>query len=167
MAISCFDQGLKFLGIRFHATAELRTKLFRKEKYDSQEIQDALEKLTRLGFLNDSQFAYDFCQEKLRASSPFGPMKLKYELKKRGISEEIISESFLELDLMESEFENALKCAEKKWKTYKRVPELQKKKEKLYRFLASRGYSGNIIHQTLEKILESNLLYIIFIGFLY
>src|SRR6185503_13532857 len=50
------DTALKYLKLRLHSRAELKSKLTRKE-FGQPVIESVLEDLTRLGYLDDARFA--------------------------------------------------------------------------------------------------------------
>ena len=52
----CFDAAMRFLQTRLHSRAELCRKLARRE-YGQAIIDNVMEDLTRLGYVNDAQFA--------------------------------------------------------------------------------------------------------------
>jgi regulatory protein len=52
----CFDAAMRFLQTRLHSTSEIRRKLTRQEWGESV-IDETIADLTRLGYLNDEQFA--------------------------------------------------------------------------------------------------------------
>src|SRR5947199_7774565 len=52
----CFDRATQYLGQRLHSRAELKKKLMRRE-YGEPVIDDVLNQLERLDYLNDRRFA--------------------------------------------------------------------------------------------------------------
>jgi regulatory protein len=52
----CFDAAMRLLQMRLHSRSELNRKLTRRE-YGETIINSVLEDLTRLGYINDAQFA--------------------------------------------------------------------------------------------------------------
>ena len=52
----CFDQAMKFLTMRLHSRSELSKKLMRRE-YGDAIIEEVLNDLTRLGYVDDARFA--------------------------------------------------------------------------------------------------------------
>ena len=52
----CFDRAMASLGSRLHSRAELHRKLMRRE-YGETVVNAVLDDLTRLGYVNDEQFA--------------------------------------------------------------------------------------------------------------
>lgn len=58
----CFDRAMGFLERRMHSRAELERKLARHE-YGSQVMAMVLDKLTKLGYLDDAEFARQKIQQ--------------------------------------------------------------------------------------------------------
>src|SRR5436305_410877 len=52
----CFDHAMKLLSMRLHSRREMQRKLARHE-FGNAIIEDVLQDLARLGYLNDEQFA--------------------------------------------------------------------------------------------------------------
>lgn len=84
-----------------------------------------------------------------------GKQKIKYALKNKGVSEEIIEEELSNLD-MKKEKENANILALKKYNILiKRENDKYKIKEKIIRFLISRGYNYEVAKDAVKEMLES------------
>jgi len=81
---------LKYLKTRFRSSREVFDMLKRKE-YPVDLIQKALDKLEQQGYINDYNYAYSFLHDQLITTSR-GPNKISYELEKKGIRRDLISE---------------------------------------------------------------------------
>lgn len=153
----CKADAVRILERRLHAQKELEQKLRKKDKYAPELIRQVSADLLEIGFINDLIFARMFAQDKASGTQPWGQGRLKMELRKRGVDQEKITEVFQELFADEDfELENAFLAGSKKWKTLHKESDFYKKKQKLYRFLAGRGYSSNIIAQVAQKLSENN-----------
>lgn len=113
--------------MREHSVLELEQKLALKE-FDDDEIQEAIQLLQEQGFQSNVRFAEAFIQ--MRFNQGKGPIKIKGELRQRGIS------SF-DLSIFDW-FELALNEKTKKYggENPKSLKEIAKQK----RFLQSRGF---------------------------
>lgn len=155
------------LGVRRLTSHEMREKLKRrcKEKFGSQrfaeqsakkivspEAQTAIEcvinRLTELKYLNDEEYLADFVRNRL-ALKPRGIGALKYELRKKGISQAAIEKYFSENEI--DEMEVAGRITESKLARMKRVPE-QKKFSKIAMLLNSRGFKPHTIYEILNNL---------------
>ena len=93
MECDVYYVGLKSLSSRFKSTKELRDSLLKKE-YPSDYVDKAISKLLDQGYLNDRSFAKSYINNQIITTSK-GPNKISRELKKKGVSEEIISDEIL------------------------------------------------------------------------
>lgn len=145
--VKALEKSFRFLGIRPRSQKELVKKL--KEKgFAEKIIQKTLKKLKEFGYLDDEKFARAWSE--MRKLSGKGKFVIQRELKEKGIDEEIIKK-ILEEYKEEDEFERVLELAEKKIKTYKNLKQFEQK-QKLARFLASRGFSWTIISEVWREI---------------
>ena len=137
-------QALKILKIRENSFLEIKNKLIKKFPDDKDLIQEVLTDFKNKNYLSDQRFAEMY----LRAKRGKGKYYIKRELLRKGVSEEVISETFKGSDY--DELESASKAAEKKISSISKLPEL-KQKEKLMRFLHSRGFSKTVIYEILNS----------------
>lgn len=111
-----------------------------------QEIQKVINRLKELNYLNDSSYAKDFITDRVQFR-PRGKFLIKKELKNKGIhpelAEKIIDETY------EDEEEPALQAIKSRIKRLQNEPP-QKQKEKLMRFLASRGFKIDTIYKVIH-----------------
>jgi regulatory protein len=130
---------MDYLSRREHATRELFQKLLAKEVYEADEISAALARLTDQDLLSDERFTEAFIQQ--RANRGSGPLKIRAELRQKGISDAMI-ETFLDE-------RNVLWCKNAKAvyvKKYGSEFSLDlKEKVRQNRFLQSRGFSSEQI----------------------
>jgi len=146
------QRAFRYLGRRLHSASELRTKL-RQKSYEIDMIDQVISELKDKNYLDDSEFASVFVEEKFR-SKMWSEKKLKAELIKRGIKSSIISEILSDKFSDEDIFNNALTVALKKYKILReRNLDLQNTKKKLTSFLNTRGYNYETIKQVCDKII--------------
>ena len=140
------NKAVDYLSRRDYGEEELFRKL--KEKFpevDSSLIGESLEKMKEYGYLSNERFVEVFIRQEKRNKS--GPLKIKMKLKQKFIKDELIETYLNEND--DEFYENCLECLEKKSKGS--VKDF-KEKQKLYRFLASRGYLSDHINYAFEEI---------------
>ena len=148
------QRAFRYLGRRLLSENELRLKL-KQKKYDDIIINEIIEDLKEKNYLNDFEFANVFASENIR-NKFWGKNKLKAELMKRGVSNEIISDVISEKFQDGNDLQNAVDLAEKKYKLLAlRSLEQNKIKEKLISFLFSKGYEYEIIKEAVEKLIKS------------
>ena len=85
------ERVLEFLKYKSRSESEIRKKLF-ATKVNNEIIDEIINDLKRVGFINDEDFALRFCRSFINRK-PAGEILLKTELRKRGISTEIIDET--------------------------------------------------------------------------
>ncbi len=145
------NYALKILGGRRHTAAELRKKLVAKAKklnrgvaagsFSPADIESVMERMKKYKYLDDAQYAGLYVGEQL-ARKPQGIRLLKLNMAKKGLPQDLIAQALANAG--PDELSLAQRAAAKKLKSLARQP-LQKKKEKLARFLAARGFGTRSI----------------------
>lgn len=131
------DISIKYISVRLRSIKEIKDYL--KKKEDNIELIDiVVNKLIKLGYLDDNKFAKAFIKDKLSFTS-MGDYKIKMELQRLGVSYEIIEDNILLIDenLLE---EKIKKNIEKDIRTNKKYSGTILK-NKIYNHLVSSGYS--------------------------
>jgi regulatory protein len=115
-----------------------------KEPMDESQFDSVLQSLKEDGYQSDERFAMAFVRSKYNALN--GPNKIRFELKNKQV------ESYLIEQALEQEecdwFEAALRLRIKKFGDEKLVD--YKEKQKAYRYLAGRGFIGEMLNYALE-----------------
>ncbi|MEK7127144.1 MAG: RecX family transcriptional regulator [Patescibacteria group bacterium] len=140
-----FNFAINFISFRPRSEYEVRFRLKRKFK-DSGPGQndDVINKLKKIKLLDDEVFAKWFVDQR-NTFRPKGKRVLEQELRIKGIKPEIIKKVLSEDET--SEFEKALGLISKKKLT---------DREKIIRFLGSRGFPWDIINDVIAKIGKTN-----------
>ncbi|TCD47578.1 recombination regulator RecX [Chlorobium sp. N1] len=139
----------KLLGLRSHSRRELGEKLQRKG-FEETHTARALERLMKLGLLDDRAFGLEFLQSRSR-QKPAGRLKLQMELQKHGLERDLVDELLRDYDAKGP----CLRAAEKKLRTLGSAPG-PKEREKLIRFLSGRGFMWEEIREALNELLTEN-----------
>lgn len=92
--MACYQKAVQLLAIRPHFRRELAAKL-RQRGFPGGEIDEALDRLTGQGYLDDRAAARSFVEARLAKGE--GRARLTAELAKRGAPEEAIAEALAEL----------------------------------------------------------------------
>ena len=149
--INCKETALKIIERSYKTKKEMEKRLLEKG-YNLEEINETLKFLERYNFINDESYTKAFIKNKTKTQ---GKQKIKYALKNKGVSEEIIEEELSNLD-MKKEKEKANILALKKYNILiKRENDKYKIKEKIIRFLISRGYNYEVAKDAGKERLES------------
>lgn len=110
------------------------------------EIQKVVNRLKELNYLNDSSYAKDYITSRVEFR-PRGKFLIKKELKTKGIHPELIEKILNEV--YEDEEIPALEALKSRIKRLQNEPH-QKQKERLMRFLASRGFKIDTIYKVIH-----------------
>jgi len=114
-----------------------------------EQTEQVIEKLEEEGFLNDERFATMYAGSKFRILR-WGRVKIKAGLRSKGIADSLITQALANID--EEEYRKCLhELAEAKLRTLKGVNDDRVVKQKVFAYLASKGFEENIIFQELNK----------------
>ena len=146
------QRAFRLLGRRQHASFELSRKLWNKD-YEQKLIDEVIDDLQKKGYLNDIEFIRAFVAEKSKTKN-WSTKKIKSELLKRGIDLKLI-DRMLNGQTVESDFENAMKLANKKYEVLlKRNLERKDLRNKLSTYLFSKGFEYDLIKEVCRKLLN-------------
>jgi regulatory protein len=146
------NYAFRFLGFRNHSSQELKLKLLKK-KFSPELIAEVLNELTEKNILDDTQYAKQYLEEKLRKGKT-GPNKIKSDLLRKGIKREVVDKLCLSV-YADSSFQTALELAGRKILTIKEKDK-RKVKQKIYFYLHNKGFESDIILAVLKKIFIDN-----------
>jgi len=145
-----FDKVLKFLSFRPRSEFEIKDYLVRK-KVGEETTKLVLEKLKVLNFIDDREFVKWWVEQR-SGLKPKGARLVKMELKRKGISPELIDE-FLSGRTSENETILAEKLALKKWERIKNLSPGEVKR-KLFSTLLQKGFSYEVAGKTVDNLLK-------------
>lgn len=152
-----YNKALRFLSFRPRSEKEVRSHFAKASRGQGKSpsedmVELIIKKLKDYKFLDDLEFAKMWVRE--RSLLKLKPWRvIKFELKQKDITEEIIEQVLSDSKEEKGDLEKAKKIIDKKISKYKGL-EKQKIREKLGRFLASRGFDYDIIKEAL-KFLQS------------
>lgn len=144
----------RYLALRNHSKYELRIKL-NKKGYNKERIDFVLSDLSKYNYLNDLTFAENYFQYQLTKKK--GKLKIISELYKKGINREIVNEISKKYDNNQANYETACEIGIKKFnklklKNYQNI----QIKQKLYLFLANKGFTSDTIFMVVSKIMKDD-----------
>jgi len=143
------NTAVRILTHRDHSRYELKQKL-RKRGYGSSVIDTVIAECERLNYINDPRTAHLYILQLKRKC--YGKRYIRMALKKKRLSSRAIENTLLQNYSEADESKNAGKLLEKKKERFAREPDPQKKSDKIYRFLYSRGFSKEIIIDLLRNL---------------
>lgn len=139
-------RAVDFLSRREHSRVELRRKLQRHSD-DLEEIDHLLDDLEKNNWQSDERYAQSHLN---RRAHKFGIRRVVQELRQNGISDEHIN--MVQEQLRDTEFDRAFEVWERKFGIY---PTDQKMYAKQHRFMASRGFSPDLLRRILDRFNDS------------
>lgn len=131
------DTSVKYIDRRLRSINELRDYLKNKEE-DTIIIEEVIDKLINYKYLDDDRFTKAFIKDKLNFTN-WGDYKIKNELKRLGVIEEIIYNNMTSID-DNIYYERINKIIDKDISTNKKYGGI-KLKNKIYNHLLTLGYS--------------------------
>lgn len=139
--LSALKYSLWLLERRDYSTREIQSKLLKKE-YSAEEIEETIERLEFLKFLDDERFAKRFTENQHRLGKS-GNRLIYLKLLKKGISQEIIKKYLVDVD------QEAVELLALKW--LKKKQGRENLKARLFQYLAGRGFAYDEIKTALES----------------
>lgn len=134
------SRALNLLSYRAHSKKELEDKLKRKLGEESAKI--ATEKMEKIGLLNDENYAREFANH-LQKNKMYAKKRIAYELSKKGINDEVISDVLNNLEMDEDEALEKI--------VSKKTIENEEDKRRLIAHLMRLGYSWSQINRFLKS----------------
>jgi len=123
---------------------EVRTKLLSLKVY-GDELEEIMAELVSENFLNEERYARSYCRGKYKIKK-WGRNKIRQELKKRYISDYCIKKGMTEIE-EDIYMENLIHLMEKKKSEYRGKAKV---KDKLIKFLISKGYESHLVFEILK-----------------
>jgi regulatory protein len=141
----CLNAAFRLLGYRPRSEKELRQRLQRRG-FDGEYLEKALARLKEQGFVDDIAFAR-FWKDNRETFSPRSRRMTKLELRRKGLSSDIIEQVIGEIDDGESAYRAAVKRAPRLAGT-----DYQEFRQRLGSYLGRRGFNYSVIEETTERI---------------
>ena len=133
---------IRLLAPREHSRLELRRKLLKRD-HAPDVIEEVLQRLEELGLLSEERFVEQYVA--MRKRKGYGPVRIRQELRERGINDTMIHEW---VDERDDEWRvNMKQEVEKKFSVL--VTAEYKEQARLARFLEYRGFPNHMIRDYL------------------
>ena len=143
--LSLKGRALKLLAQREHSRSELETKLARHVNVEEgDDLGAILDELTAKDFINPERVAASVVH---RRASRMGTQRVVQELRSKGLDDDLIKATANELRSTEMERAQAV------WKSKfggKPPASTPQEKARQMRFLAARGFTGDVVHKVLK-----------------
>ena len=142
-----WNRALGYLGFRARTQQEMEKYLVEKE-YPEVVVQATVERLLENQYLNDEDFARSWLRDRARIR-PKGAKALRYELRQKGIENEIIDMVLEEVDEEDGAW-IAVQPKLQRWTTL----EEHEFRQKVTGFLGRRGFGYDAIRRVIERVKE-------------
>lgn len=142
---------LGLLGRRAHTGAELIRKA-RQKNYEESHFEDLLEEFRERGYLDEAAYARSYIQE-VSSLKKWGPVKIRAELKKRGVPESVFSQLLPDM-LPEDDLAPLKALVLKNSRRFRRESDILKRKKKVADHLLRKGHKADQVFPNLGLFLE-------------
>lgn len=142
------NTALRILTGRDHSKSELTRKL-KQRGFKSADIEKAVSECVRLDYINDERTSRVYINQMIRKGH--GVNRIRHGMNKKGLKgqhiQNILSETVSDAD----ELEGAERILKKNIRRFERETDLNKRRDKIYRFLYARGFSLDTIRKLLNE----------------
>lgn len=146
---AALEQAVAMLEQRDRSRQEILDKLT-QVGYSQQAAGFACDKLSQAGYLDDRRYAQDTL---VRLGKRYGVIRLKNELRRKGIAEELIEELLSEQD-QDGQLAAAIAQAHKSLRSAARNPDTCYLK--VYAALARRGFPPQVVREALQAVFSES-----------
>ncbi|MCP1501448.1 SOS response regulatory protein OraA/RecX [Curtobacterium herbarum] len=144
---------MRALSRRGVSTSELRTMLVKQDEFDADVIEHEIERLTRVGLLDDVALATDLVN-RMHARKGLGRQAIVADLRRRGIDQTAIDAALeAAADDEDDEFVRALELAAKRAGQMRGLDRATAER-RLSGFLMRKGYNGGVVRVAVERALD-------------
>lgn len=137
------EAAVRLLEVRDRSSAEIIKRLT-DQGYTEEAVKGAVAKLQKAGYLDDRRFAQAFL---MRIGKKYGAIRIRQEMRRKGIPQEFVEELLLEQDRDET-LETAVKLARNALRGKAKDP--QSLYRRAYAALARRGFPPETVRKALE-----------------
>lgn len=147
--LSAMDAAVRLLAPRQHTEAELRRKLAKRD-FDPETVDAVLEECRERNYVDDATTARFYLAELIRKNC--GVNRVRQAMRGKGFGETIIQEMAREYGGSDAEQDAARRALAKKRPALARESEPRKRREKAHRFLAGKGFTGEVIRAAMSDV---------------
>ena len=145
----CLNASMRYLGYRPRSEAEIKQRL-QRHGFDAESTEKALSLLKKQGLVDDTAFAR-FWKDNRESFSPRSRRLMGWELRRKGLSSDIIEQVTGEIDDSDSAYRAALSKA-------RRLTPIDYRdfRRRLGEYLGRRGFGYDVINDTVKKIWQEH-----------
>ncbi len=141
---------LDYLAHKPRTETEVRRKLKRNDT-PAFVIDDVVARLYELEYLDDEAYAHDYAHNRF-SSKKYGPVRIRRELKERGIDRHLADAAVDTLFEDEDATAAAWEHAESRWPRLADADDPRRRRQKMYRYLRRRGFTSETIRPILDEL---------------
>ena len=142
------DKAVTLLSLRARTEKEIADSLL-KNAYPEETVARVMAKLVEGGYINDADFSGHWAAS--RASKGMGKMRIRMELRRKGVDADTIDETLSSLD-SDTQMDGAIKMAQKASRG--RILSDPSDRQKILASLARRGYDFSTAKRALEAVMR-------------
>lgn len=146
-AINAREYVYRLLNYRLYSEHEIREKMDRKH-FSLTDINQTISYFKELDLVNDRLFAKKWISS--RQSKPYGRDRIRFELKQKGIKDDVLKEELSVAFTDFSEEEVVCQLIRKQAAKYREI-EPAKRKKRVYGYLIRRGFDNRTIMKALNQ----------------
>jgi regulatory protein len=143
-----FIYALRTLTRRDHSEAELRRKLTGRE-FSAAVVEETIGRLKESRYLDDRRFALNWAESAVRNGRGYG-YRIRFELSRRGIAEELAAEVMAHLDAEYGETETLKALVLKRFPGFDPLSADDRQKRRIIGYLQRRGFSMTAVFQVMR-----------------
>lgn len=136
------------LKIRFRSEKEIRDKS-RRKGFSEPTVDEAVGYFKAIGLVDDRQFTRKWIASRL--NKPFGIHRIRFELKEKGITPDLIKEELEQAMSEYSEMDVVARLAKHQALKHRDIPR-EKVKQRVYGYLLRRGFNPAIVMKAIQGI---------------
>lgn len=140
---------LRLLAARDYTVARLRDKLTQKQ-FSLEHAEQALDKLVSEGWVNDRRYAERFAETALASGRFYGP-RLRMEMRRRGIPEELLSEVIGQVLMEHDESEDVSMALERRFPGFLFFSATDSEKRRVLGFLQRKGFGFSAVMKAMKS----------------
>ncbi len=148
------DAALHHLSFRARTVRETE-RFLDDQNYGEYEVQQTVDRLQELGYLNDAAFAGEFIRSRLNAK-PVSKAKLREQLYAHELPKGVIEEALTQVS-KETEADHAVQVAQKYAAQIDEALPPQERSQRLARRLLGRGFSFDDTRRAVQRVLNEDI----------
>jgi regulatory protein len=148
-----WQKSLRYLSYRARSEKEIEDYLIKKE-FNKQTIRQTIKKLEKYDYINNKKFSKSWIEN--RKNRLKGPYLIKSELIRKGIDGKKIEQYLNSCYNQEEQLRVGIKAGQKRLSKKRLDLENYKESQKIFRYLAQRGFDYDIIKDVINKLKKTN-----------